>query len=254
MSYLPGKFVWFEHLSNDVPKARAFYEQLCGWTVAAMPMGELTYYRIMNGDTAIGGFRVVSSGMPNHWASYLSVPDVDSSFEAAKAAGAASLLAPMDFGPVGRGCAIADPSGAALYLWKGAQGDPQDAQQVPVGGWYWNELSSKDVKAALAFYEKAFGMDHDAMDMGPMGTYYVLKDAAGIARAGAMQQSEGMHAPSHWLPYIQMADCDAAAAKASQLGARSIIVPPTDIPEVGRFAVVMDPTGAAIAIIKGIPR
>ena len=43
MSYLPGKFVWFEHVSNDSAKARAFYGELCGWTSETMPMGEQTY-------------------------------------------------------------------------------------------------------------------------------------------------------------------------------------------------------------------
>jgi len=67
-------------------------------------------------------------------------------------------------------------------------------------------------------------------------------------RAGVMQQPPGLPAPSHWLPYIRVADCDATTAKATQLGARSIVMPPTDIPNVGRFAVLIDPVGAAIAV------
>ncbi len=253
MSYLPGKFVWFEHVSNDAAKARAFYGDLCGWTFLPMPMSEQAYDIIMNGADGIGGFRTAEPGMPSHWSSYLSVADVDKSYAAAKAAGAKSLLAPMDFGPVGRGCAVADPTGAAVCLWKGAQGDPVDVEKTPVGGWFWNELSSKDVKAAVAFYEKVFGFTHDEMDMGPQGTYYMFKDATtGKMRAGAMQQPPGMPMPSNWLPYIHVADCDAAAAKATKLGAKSIMMPPTDIPNVGRFSVIIDPVGAAIAVIKGV--
>lgn len=250
MNYLPGKFVWFEHVSGDLAKARAFYQELCGWSVQPMPMGEQTYYRIMNGDQGIGGFRNAQPGMPSHWSSYLSVADVDQSFVAAKAAGATALMPPTDFGPVGRGCAVADPSGAALCLWKGAQGDPADADKTPVGGWFWNELFSKDVKSAVAFYEKAFGFTHDEMDMGPQGTYTILKDSGGKMRAGAMQQPAGLDVPSHWLPYIQVADCDASAALAAKLGA-TLMCPPTDIPQVGRFSGLIDPTGAAIAIIRG---
>ena len=256
MSYLPGKFVWFEHLSSDVAKARAFYGALCGWTFSPMPMGEQAYDIIMNGaePRGIGGFRAAAPGMPSHWSSYLSVADVDKSHATAQAAGAKSLMAPIDFGPTGRGCAIADPSGAALCLWKGAQGDPVDTGKTPLGGWFWTELQSTNVQAAVAFYENAFGFTHDAMDMGPMGTYYVLKDAAGQMRAGALQQAAGMNTPSFWLPFIHVADCDASAAKATQLGAMSIMVPPTDITDIGRFSVLVDPTGAAIAIIKGASR
>ncbi len=252
MSHLPGKFVWFEHVSNDVAKARAFYTALCGWTVQPMPMGEQPYDIIMNGAAGIGGFRGAEPGMPSHWASYLSVSDVDTSFAAAVAAGAKGLMPPMDFGAVGRAAAVADPTGAAVCLWKGAQDDPADVEKTPVGGWFWNELFTTDAKAAVAFYEKALGFSHDEMDMGPQGIYYMLKDAAGAMRAGVMQQPPGMAVPSNWLPYVHVADCDAAAAKATALGAQAITMPPTDIPNIGRFAVVIDPLGAAIAIIKGV--
>ncbi len=252
MSYLPGKFVWFEHVSNDVAKARAFYEALCGWTVQSMPMGGAQPYDlVMNGKDGIGGLRSAEPGMPSHWASYLSVSDVDKSFAAAIAARAKSLLAPTDFGTVGRAAAVADPTGAAVCLWKGAQGDPVDVEKTPVGGWFWNELFTPDAKAAVAFYEKAFGFSHEAMDMGAQGEYILLKDGTGKMRAGVMQQPPGMAAPAHWLPYVRVADCDASAAKATQLGAKAILVPPTDIPNVGRFAVVLDPLGAAIAVMKG---
>lgn len=251
MSYLPGKFVWFEHVSNDVAKARAFYSALCGWTVQPMPMGEQAYDIIMNGASGIGGFRAAEPGVPGHWASYLSVSDVDKSLAAATAAGASTLMPGTDFGTVGRAAAIADPTGAAVCLWKGAQGDPADEEKTPVGGWFWNELFTKDAKAAVSFYERVFGFSHDEMDMGAQGTYYLLKDAAGKMRGGVMQQPPGLAVPSSWLPYVHVADCDAAVAKATQLGAQAITMPPTDIPNVGRFAVMIDPVGAAIAVIKG---
>ena len=64
-------------------------------------------------------------------------------------------------------------------------------------------------------------------------------------------QSSGAEAPPMWLPYVKVNDCDASAAKAQQLGARAIVVPPTDIPNIGRFCVLLDPFGAAIALMKG---
>jgi len=53
MSHLHGKFVWFEHLSNDIPKARAFYEALLGWHTESMPMGDQPYHMIQNGTDGI---------------------------------------------------------------------------------------------------------------------------------------------------------------------------------------------------------
>ena len=248
MSYLPGKFVWFEHLSNDVPTARKFYEALFDWHTENMPMGDQPYHLIQNGSEGIGGIRSAPPGVPAHWNSYLSVADVDASYAAAVAAGAKGLMAPADFGPVGRGATIADPTGAALSLWKGSQGDRADAVKTPLGDWYWNELWTPDDKAALAFYEAVFGFTHDSMDMGPQGTYYVLK--VGDKMRGGLMKSTEPKAPPMWLPYVAVADCDASTARAQSLGARTVVVPPTDIPGVGRFAIVLDPLGAAIALMK----
>ncbi len=251
MAKLPGKFVWFEHVSAEPAKAREFYSALCGWSVQPMPMGDQPYDIIMNGDKGIGGLRSADKGTSAHWASYLSVEDVDKSFASATKAGASAMMAPTDFGDVGRAAAVKDPTGAMVCLWKGAQDDPVDVDKTPVSAWFWNELWTTDAKAALAFYEKALGFSHDSMDMGPQGTYYILKDAKGTMRGGLMQVGADVPMPSQWLPYIHVADCDAASKKAMKLGATKTVVPPTDIPNIGRFTVLIDPLGAPIGLIKG---
>ena len=48
---LPGKFVWFEHVSEDAKKAQEFYGDVLGWTVRPFPMGEVAYEMILTGDT-----------------------------------------------------------------------------------------------------------------------------------------------------------------------------------------------------------
>ena len=251
MSHLPGKFVWFEHASADPARARAFYEPLFGWHVETMPMGADKYSMIMNGSDGIGGLRQAAAGAAAQWVSYLSVADVDAAFAAAKAAGAKAQMAPTDHGSVGRGAAIVDPTGAAVSLWRSAEGDRPDPAQTPVGDWYWTELWTPDAQTALAFYERVFGYSHDAMDMGPQGSYYLLKSPDGKMRGGLMQSTEAK-APPRGLPYVRVADCDASAGKARELGAQ-VVVTPTDIPNVGRFAVLVDPQGAALAVIKGTP-
>ena len=249
MSYLHGKFVWFEHVSKDMPKARTFYAELFGWNSDGVPMGGQQYYMIKNGTAGIGGFRTATPGLQPHWMSYLSVADVDASVAAAQKAGAKILMPPTDFPPVGRGATLADPQGAAFSIWKGADGDREDLDPIPDGDWYWNELMTKDEGAALKFYEGVFGFAHDAMPMGPQFTYYVLKNG-GVPRGGLMKAPDPQ-VPPMWLPYVRVADCDASVARAKRLGA-NVMKEPTDIPEVGRFAVFVDPTGAALAIIKGM--
>lgn len=250
MAHLPGKFVWFEHLSNDIPAARTFYEKLFGWNTEMMAMpGSDPYPVIHNGETGIGGYAPARPGAPTQWMSYLSVQDVDTSYKAALAAGAKSTVAPMDVGQAGRMATIADPTGGVFSLWRGTQGDPPEVETTPPGGWIWNELSTQDEKTALAFYEKVFGFDHDAMQM-PEGTYYVLKQG-GKGRAGLWKAAHAS-IPTMWMPYVCVADTDAIAEQAKQLGA-DVVVPPSDIPGVGRFASLVDPQGAAISILKPNP-
>lgn len=248
MSYIYGKFVWFEHVSNNLDAARKFYAELFAWKSDGLPMGGQTYHMVQNGSDAIGGFRTAPAGVPSHWMGYLSVPDVDASAAAAQKAGAKVLMPPTDFGDMGRAASLADPQGAAFSIWHGAQGDRADAQPIAMGDWYWNELMTSNANAALKFYEGVFGFTHDSKDMGPMGTYHILnKD--GVGRAGLMKAPDA-NMPTSWMPYVRVADCDAAAAKAKQLGAQ-IYKPATDIPNVGRFAVLADPAGAVFAIMRG---
>ncbi len=54
--------------------------------------------------------------------------------------------------------------------------------------------------------------------------------------------------PPAWISYVTVDNPDATAQQAEKLGGK-IVVPPRNIPEVGRFAVIQDPQGAAIAII-----
>jgi len=251
MSYLPGKFVWFEHMSNDIAKARKFYEPLFAWHTESMPLGEQRYSMILNGNDGIGGFTQAPAGVANHWLSYLSVPDVDAAHAMALAIGAKQLMAPVDYVPVGRGSAIKDPTGAPLSLWKSKDGDRTDPPITPPGSWCWNELYTPDEQKALRFYEQLVGYTHDTMDMGPEGTYYLLKKD-GVSRGGLMRSVEPK-APPMWLPYVAVADCDASAEKAKSLGGQ-VVRSPTDIPGVGRFAVLVDTLGAAVAIIKLLPQ
>ena len=75
MSYLPGKFVWFEHVSNAPAKAKAFYQGLFDWRIEDVSMGEgPPYSMIHNGETGIGGVRGDAGSARSHWMSYVSVP------------------------------------------------------------------------------------------------------------------------------------------------------------------------------------
>jgi len=253
----PGKFVWFEHASRDAKKAQKFYDEVLGWRVEPFPIGDATYDTILAGDTPdtmIGGYTEPAKGQEPHWISYISVEDVDGAAKAAAANGGKVIEPPHDLPGVGRTARVADPQGAELYVFRNDQGDPADTpatEPPPARRFFWNELHTTDPESAVAFYEKVFGFTRQTMDMGPAGNYYILaKD--GVSRAGVTGHLPA-GTPPHWLPYVEVDDPDATIARAKKLGAK-IPVAPEDIPGVGRFGVLEDPTGAVLAVMKAQPR
>ncbi|HVN71979.1 MAG TPA: VOC family protein [Desulfomonilia bacterium] len=115
------------------------------------------------------------------------------------------------------------------------------------GAFSWCELVTPDVAAAKAFYTKLFGWDTEDMSM-PGMTYTVVK-AGGKGIGGIMpipRDAKGML--PMWGAYVTVDDVDATARNAEKLGAK-ILMPPTDIPTVGRFCVIQDPQGAVINAI-----
>lgn len=128
-----------------------------------------------------------------------------------------------------------------------------DAEMKPPapGTFCWNEVMTRDVEACVGFYTQLLGWTTEKVDMGPAGTYTLFKN--GECQVGGCMGMDGPqfeNVPPHWLSYIAVDDVDATAAKAGELGA-AIHCPPMDIPGIGRFCVVQDPTGAAIAFFKG---
>src|SRR5262249_3798264 len=174
---LPGKFVWFEHVSKEAKKAQTFYGAVLGWTVQPFPMGPVTYEMIHAGDTMLGGYAAPKDDRsPSHWIAYVSVGDGDPAAKTTTANGGKIVEAPHDIPSVGRAVRIADPHGAEICLFTNASGDPADTGSVPAGHFVWNELHTTDVTKALAFYEKVVGFSHRGMDMGPGRTYYALQE------------------------------------------------------------------------------
>jgi predicted enzyme related to lactoylglutathione lyase len=250
LKLIPGKFIWFELVTDDVKKAQAFYASVLGWKTQSFPMGDASYDMIHAGDTMIGGYAAPKKrGQRAHWIAYVSVEDVDATAKAAAANGGKVVEPPYDIPQVGRTAQIADPQGAELALLRKVTDDPADGTPPP-GGWLWNELHTTDPDAALRFYEKVIGFSHRSMDMGSAGVYHIVS-RGGVDRGGVTKHLPG-EAPPHWLPYVMVGDVDGTIATARTSGA-SIPVAPMDIPGVGRFSVLEDPTGAVLAVMKPMP-
>ncbi len=121
------------------------------------------------------------------------------------------------------------------------------------GQFCWKDLATNNLQICKTFYSELFGWSLTKSDAGGMD-YFEFAGADGQPFGGMWEMNENcggeMSAmpPPHWMSYIAVDDVDVAAAKATELGG-SVCVPPTDIPNVGRFAVINDPTGATFSLL-----
>ena len=115
------------------------------------------------------------------------------------------------------------------------------------GVFCWSELITTDVPAAKEFYSKLFGW---TMELAPMeGMEYTLVKVGDTEVGGIMAtppEAQGM--PPMWGVYVTVDDVDATAKLVEELGG-TILMPPMDIQNVGRFCVIQDPQGAVISAI-----
>lgn len=122
------------------------------------------------------------------------------------------------------------------------------------GRFCWYELGTTDRAGAEAFYKKVVGWKTKPFPGSPMPyTLWVAGDREVGGLMDLPEEARKMGAPPHWMGYVAVDDADAIVNRAKGLGA-TVYVPPTDIPNVGRFAILADPTGAAFAVIKGTPQ
>ena len=117
------------------------------------------------------------------------------------------------------------------------------------GAFCWIELATTDQNAAKDFYGKLFGWAASDIPMGPNDFYTMFKLDGGDAGAAytlrVEQRTQGV--PPHWMVYVAVESADAAAACAAELGGK-VLAPAFDVYDVGRMAVLQDPTGAVFSV------
>lgn len=251
-SYAPGTPCWVELSAHDSLDAKRFYTGLLGWSSHDIPIGEgLVYTIAMLRGKRVGALvqmhgEAQSAGAPPHWLSFISVADVDESTARARELGAKISKEPFDVNDAGRMSLVQDPTGAAFALWQPGRSPGAELVNDP-GAWCWNELATPDPAAAGDFYCGLFGWGRLTRDMG--GMEYTTFANAGRPIGGMYRSGPDQPMPASWTVYFAVDDCDASLAEAQSLGG-AVLEPATDIPGVGRFAMLADPQGAVFAIIR----
>ena len=173
------------------------------------------------------------------------------------------VAAPADRLGLATTAVCTDPEGAVFGLWQPGSIRGAGSVNVP-GAWNFSELNTDDVAAATRFYGEVFGWEVDEVDMGAMKGSMVRRpgyaDFLEQINPGTKQRHIDFGAPpgftecvawflplaegeaQHWSLTFTIADADAVAAKARELGGR-VEVEPFDMPMV-RSTVIRDPAGA----------
>ena len=120
---MPNPFVHVELATNDLAKAREFYQNLFDWKLEDTPMADGDSYTLIGvgeNDYGVGGgmMKAPMPGTPSNWMAYVSVDDVKAATEKAKSLGATVIRDITPVPEMGSFSIISDPTGAVLGLWQ----------------------------------------------------------------------------------------------------------------------------------------
>jgi predicted enzyme related to lactoylglutathione lyase len=245
-----GSFSWIELGTSGQNAAKTFYTTLFGWSFEDSPMGPGHVYTMFQLDGRNVGAaytlrpQETGAGVPPHWNLYISVASADDTAKRAADAGGKVLAGPFDVFTYGRMAVVQDPTGAAFCIWEAK--DHIGAGIVGENGTLcWADLSTPEGETASKFYGELFGW---TFTPGEGGYLHIKNGEAFIGGiSSAAQRDPGM--PPHWMIYLQVADCSASTAQASEMGAK-VFMGPTEIPAAGRMSVLGDPQGAVFALFE----
>lgn len=248
----PGRFVWHELMTTDVPAAQKFYEEVVGWKAQPFPGTEMEYSVWMAGETGVGGLmklpaEAAAMGTPPMWVPYISVADADATAEQIKKLGGHVHKKPHFVPGVGNFGIMGDPQGAVFAILTPDQPETPETDPKPLE-FSWRELITTDLDAGQKFYREIFGwVDKDVHDMGPEMGPYKMFGRDRFTYGGMFKKPANLPAPSHWMSYAFVDSADAAAERATKAGG-TVINGPMDVPGGDRIATILDPQGAAFSV------
>jgi len=247
-----GSFCWVELATTDQNAAKTFYKSLFGWSVDDTPMGPDDFYSMFKlsgrstGATYTMRKEQRAQGVPPNWMLYVAVENADQSVSKAAQAGGTVLSPAFDVMEVGRMAVLQDPTGAVFSLWQ-----PKSHQGAAITGdntFCWADLSTPSPERASKFYADVFGWQLTRDEKDPSG-YLHIRNGENFIGGIPPATRRNPNAPPHWLVYFQVADAEAATAKAAQLGGK-ILMPARKMENVGTWSIVADPQGAVFALFK----
>ncbi len=225
--HAPGDFCWIELATTNQSAAKKFYSELFSWTIGEFEMAPNDFYTTfkIDGRDVAAAYTLRSEqrarSIPAHWNLYVAVENADTA---------------------------ASRAGAVFSLWQAGTRSGFGIKGFP-GTFCVADLSTADQDGASRFYEQLFGWRIGKEDEVSAHNYYHLFNHDEFIGGILPPAFRNPGTPSHWQIYLLVSDCDEAAARAKNLGAK-LYMPPMKIEDIGRMAVMADPQGAAFAIFE----
>jgi predicted enzyme related to lactoylglutathione lyase len=242
--YHPGRVVWYTLASPNPEVAKNFYESVFGWTT--IPYGdknrEVWVFQKDQKPIALMA-RYKSDNNSGEWIGSISAEDVEKASAEARSLGATILAKPVAVANQGMISYVQDPQGAHFSLIRMAEGDPEP-NLAQIDSFLGMELWSDDTAQSKDFYTAILDYEIDMRKEGNVD-YTVFK--RNELNCLGMLQNPVENVRSHWLPYIRVADVHETLAKAQANGATVMLEPRADVRD-GSVAIILDPTGAPLAL------
>jgi uncharacterized protein len=274
--YIPGVPCWIDTSQPDPQAAADFYGALFGWELEDVmpPDAPVRYFMARIRGKDVAGVGSIPEGAPQMatWNTYVCVDSADETASKVRDAGGGVMMEPFDVMDAGRMAVLTDPEGAVFFVWE-ARANKGSQIVNEHGSNNFNNLNTRDLERAKAFYGAVFGWETLELDGGAQmwtlpGYGDHLEELSpglrkGMEEMGAPKGFEDVVAgineirddqpdtPPHWGLTFAVDDADAIAENASQLGGK-VIAPPFDAPWV-RMTVIADPQGAIFVASKFVP-
>ncbi len=249
-----GAPCWVDLTVANLEAVKPFYHALLGWEFTDTGE-EFGHYNLITvgEDVVAGAMQYAAEFMGpeeiNAWSIYFATENAETALQTATEHGGQVASPAMQVGDQGTMAVAIDTGGAMYGLWQPDQRKGFDRWgEHGFPGWF--ELHTRNFDAAASFYPSVLSAELADEPMGDDARYSTLvingQPQAGIFDATAMMP-EGV--PSHWSVYFIVDDTDVAVETARQHGG-TVLGQPEDSPY-GRFATVLDPSGAIFFVISG---
>lgn len=246
-----GSPCWADAMFRDLEGAKRFYGELLGWTFTESSTEHGNYTEAHADGKAVAAVVPPLPGQDgqdglSQWCLYFAAEDAAATAGRIRDRGGQVLMEPMRVGDFGTMCLARDPGGVVFGVWQAGTHEGFQAMAEP-GAYVWAEVFTREPEKSDAFFPAVFSYRQRDMEDGEVD--FRVYDLGERSVLGRMRMTEDF--PSEMPPYINVyftvGDCDAAVAKATELGGVLRFGPMTT--PFGRFASISDPQGANLSLI-----